>query len=213
MLVHAANDLAFGEAIANRLAELAALSDEPGRLTRLYLGPAHRPRRRPGRLLDARRRDVDPHRSAGQRRRPLRSARRRNADADARLPHRQRPQCRPVRRAAWGGHGDRSGEGGVQIRHAVSVRHRGDRLRRRRGRALCLDARRIAGAGRHVRRKGARRARRKRHFPARGAGAISAAIRRAWLPRNVRRTGRSATSKCTSNKARCWKRKACRWAL
>ena len=42
MLVHAANDPAFGEAIANRLAELAALSDEPGRLTRLYLGPAHR---------------------------------------------------------------------------------------------------------------------------------------------------------------------------
>ena len=33
---------AFGEAISNRLAELAALSDEPGRLTRLYLSPAHR---------------------------------------------------------------------------------------------------------------------------------------------------------------------------
>jgi allantoate deiminase len=42
MLVHAADHPAFGEAIANRLAELAALSDEPGRLTRLYLGPAHR---------------------------------------------------------------------------------------------------------------------------------------------------------------------------
>jgi len=40
--VHAANDPAFGEAISNRLAELAALSDEPGRLTRLYLSPAHR---------------------------------------------------------------------------------------------------------------------------------------------------------------------------
>jgi allantoate deiminase len=42
MLVRAADQLAFGEAIANRLIELAALSDEPGRLTRLYLGPAHR---------------------------------------------------------------------------------------------------------------------------------------------------------------------------
>src|SRR6202167_5353062 len=42
MLEKAADQLAFGEAIANRLAELAALSDEPGRLTRLYLGPAHR---------------------------------------------------------------------------------------------------------------------------------------------------------------------------
>jgi allantoate deiminase len=42
MVVHAADHPAFGEAIANRLAELAALSDEPGRLTRLYLGPAHR---------------------------------------------------------------------------------------------------------------------------------------------------------------------------
>ena len=38
----AANYPAFGEAISNRLAELAALSDEPGRLTRLYLSPAHR---------------------------------------------------------------------------------------------------------------------------------------------------------------------------
>ncbi len=33
---------ALGEAIAQRLAELAAISDEPGRLTRLYLGPGHR---------------------------------------------------------------------------------------------------------------------------------------------------------------------------
>lgn len=33
---------ALGEAIATRLAELATVSDEPGRLTRLYLGPAHR---------------------------------------------------------------------------------------------------------------------------------------------------------------------------
>ena len=38
----AAEHSAFGEAISNRLAELAALSDEPGRLTRLYLSPAHR---------------------------------------------------------------------------------------------------------------------------------------------------------------------------
>ena len=37
-----AEDTALGEAIANRLVELAAVSDEPGRLTRLYLGPAHR---------------------------------------------------------------------------------------------------------------------------------------------------------------------------
>jgi allantoate deiminase len=40
--VRAADHPAFGEAISNRLAELAALSDEPGRLTRLYLSPAHR---------------------------------------------------------------------------------------------------------------------------------------------------------------------------
>jgi allantoate deiminase len=37
-----ASDGAWGEAIATRLAELATISDEPGRLTRLYLGPAHR---------------------------------------------------------------------------------------------------------------------------------------------------------------------------
>jgi allantoate deiminase len=40
--VAAAEHPAFGEAISNKLAELAALSDEPGRLTRLYLSPAHR---------------------------------------------------------------------------------------------------------------------------------------------------------------------------
>src|SRR5262245_31233159 len=40
--VQAADHPAFGEAISNRLAELAALSDEPSRLTRLYLSPAHR---------------------------------------------------------------------------------------------------------------------------------------------------------------------------
>src|SRR4029078_4700187 len=40
--VTAADHPAFGEAISNRLAELAALSDEPGHLTRLYLSPAHR---------------------------------------------------------------------------------------------------------------------------------------------------------------------------
>jgi hydantoinase/carbamoylase family amidase len=33
---------ALGEAVAARLIELAAVTDEPGRLTRLYLSPAHR---------------------------------------------------------------------------------------------------------------------------------------------------------------------------
>jgi allantoate deiminase len=37
-----AEDSQLGTAIAARLAELAALSDEAGRLTRIYLGPAHR---------------------------------------------------------------------------------------------------------------------------------------------------------------------------
>lgn len=37
-----AGDSELGAAIAARLAELAALSDESGRLTRLYLSPAHR---------------------------------------------------------------------------------------------------------------------------------------------------------------------------
>ena len=40
--MRAAGHPAFGDVISNRLAELAALSDEPGRLTRLYLSPAHR---------------------------------------------------------------------------------------------------------------------------------------------------------------------------
>jgi allantoate deiminase len=37
-----ADNLVFGDAISQRLIELAALSDESGRLTRLYLSPAHR---------------------------------------------------------------------------------------------------------------------------------------------------------------------------
>jgi len=35
-------DTGLGEAIAAKLSDLAAVSDEPGRLTRLYLSPAHR---------------------------------------------------------------------------------------------------------------------------------------------------------------------------
>ena len=40
--VQAADQGTLGQAIADRLAELAAVSDDPGNLTRLYLGPAHR---------------------------------------------------------------------------------------------------------------------------------------------------------------------------
>ncbi len=40
--VQAADQGTLGQAIADRLAELAAVSDEPSNLTRLYLGPAHR---------------------------------------------------------------------------------------------------------------------------------------------------------------------------
>ncbi len=40
--VQAADHGTLGQAIADRLVELAAVSDEPGTLTRLYLGPAHR---------------------------------------------------------------------------------------------------------------------------------------------------------------------------
>jgi allantoate deiminase len=40
--MHAAEHSTLGEAIAARLIELAATSDERGRLTRLYLGPGHR---------------------------------------------------------------------------------------------------------------------------------------------------------------------------
>jgi len=41
-ITHAADHGALGKTIVDRLAELAAVSDEPGRLTRLYLGPGHR---------------------------------------------------------------------------------------------------------------------------------------------------------------------------
>jgi allantoate deiminase len=36
------NSVRYGETIVDRIGCLAALSDEPGKLTRLYLGPAHR---------------------------------------------------------------------------------------------------------------------------------------------------------------------------
>ncbi len=38
----ASDEVTLGLAITERLGELAAISDEPGRLTRLYLGPGHR---------------------------------------------------------------------------------------------------------------------------------------------------------------------------
>jgi len=40
--MQAADQGTLGQAIADRLVELAAVSDEPSRLTRLYLGPGHR---------------------------------------------------------------------------------------------------------------------------------------------------------------------------
>lgn len=40
--VQVAEEGTLGQAIADRLVELAAISDEPNNLTRLYLGPAHR---------------------------------------------------------------------------------------------------------------------------------------------------------------------------
>ena len=40
--MQAVDQSTLGQAIADRLVELAAVSDEPGRLTRLYLGPGHR---------------------------------------------------------------------------------------------------------------------------------------------------------------------------
>ena len=88
--------------------------------------------------------------------------RRRTADADPRLPHRHGARCRPVRWRAGRHPRHRSGEGGVQIRQSLSVRHRSRRIRRRRRRALCLYARRLEGAGGPLRFKGARRNRRRR---------------------------------------------------
>ena len=41
-ITHAADHATLGKTIVDRLTELAAVSDEPGRLTRLYLGPGHR---------------------------------------------------------------------------------------------------------------------------------------------------------------------------
>jgi allantoate deiminase len=41
-IMQAADQGVLGQRIADRLVELSAVSDEPGRLTRLYLGPAHR---------------------------------------------------------------------------------------------------------------------------------------------------------------------------
>ena len=212
MLVHAANDPAFGEAIANRLAELAALSDEPGRLTRLYLGPAHR---RATDLVAYWMRDagmsvrIDPlasvvgryeARDGGTQTLMLGS----HIDSVRNAGRFDGPlgvvTAIEVVKAAF--------KSGTRFPFAIEVIAFGDEEGVRFASTLS-GSRALA---RHVRRKGARRARRERHFTARGAGRFrlrSVALR---PPRNVRRIGPSATSKCTSNKARCWKRKACRWA-
>ena len=169
------------------------------------------PRHRSRELLDARRRHVGAARSARQRGRPLRGTGRQYADAPSRLPYRQRAQRRTLRWAAWRRHRHRGGEGGLPGRQALPVRPRGHRFRRRRRRALCYDARRLARTRRYLRRKGARRARREHDLTARGADRLRL--------RSVAGRGREALIRphpglCRGahRAGRCWKRKVCRSA-
>ena len=132
----------FGEAIADRLVELAALSDEPGRLTRLYLSPAHR---RAADLVGYWMREAGMTTRIDALGSVVGRYRARDGGTQTLLLGSHidtRARCRPVRRPARRRHRHRSGEGGVQIRQALPVRHRSHRLRRRRRRAFCLHARR-----------------------------------------------------------------------
>ena len=199
--------------ISNRLVELAALSDEPGRLTRLYLGPAHR---RATDLVAYWMRDagmsvrIDPLASVVGR---YEAQRRRHADAAARLAYRQRAQCRPVRWAARRRHRDRGGESRVQIRQALSRSRSKSSLSATK--KACALPRRSAGsralAGTFDE-KALDELDESNDFAARGAHRVRLRSVAPVRGETSARIDPSAMSKCISSKARCWKRRACRSA-
>ena len=146
----AAHHPAFGEVISSRLAELAALSDEPGRLTRLYLSPAHR---RAIDLVSYWMRDA----GMSVRLDPLASVVGRYEAQDGGTPTLLLgSHIDSVRNAGRfdGPLGVVTAievvEGGVPGRQALSVRDRSRGVRRRGRRALRHHARRLAGAGRQL---------------------------------------------------------------
>ena len=72
----------LGELIYSRIGELARISDDPDRLTRLYLSPAHKRAADLVGAVDARGRHERPHRCDGQRR-----------SAAGRARHQTHPLC------------------------------------------------------------------------------------------------------------------------
>ena len=148
----------------------------------------------------------------GERCRALRRADAGLACAAARLAHRHGAQCRQVRRQPRRGRGNRGGGGAAPGRDAPAFRHRGDRVRRRGGRALSGDADRLAGGRGHVRSGGARRGGRGRRDHAGRPGTVR--LRSGAHRRGRRGSARacSAIARCTSSKGRCWRRRTCRSA-
>ncbi len=212
MLEKAADHPAFGEAISNRLAELAALSDEPGRLTRLYLARPP-PRHRSGQPIGC----ATPECRCG-------SIRWRASSAATKRGTAARRRC------MLGSHIDsvrNAGrfDGPLGVVTAIEVVKAAFRSGKRFPFAIEVIAFGDEEGVRFASTLGGSRALAgtfdEKALDELDENAISrrealADLRLRSVARRcreaLRRTGPSAMSKCTSSKARCWKRKACRSA-
>ena len=199
--------VAADEVVA-RCRELARVSDEPGRLTRLFGGPGmERANALVGRWMEEAGMAVrvDAARNLVGRAAGLGPGR---GHAPARLAPRHGARRRRVRRAARRALRDRlrraaAGGGG----HAAVRRRRARRSPTRRGcgsATAYLGSRAVAGT---VDRRAARPRGRRRRHRARGARGDGRGDR----PR-ARASGCSATARCTSSRGRCWRSAGCRSA-
>ena len=198
--------ISLGEEIVGRINELGAISETPEHLD-AHL-PHHGASRggRPDPVLDARGRHARASRCDRQCLRPLRRRAAGPAVPDARLALRHRPRRRQMGRPARADHGDFLRRRSEPARAAIAVRDRGDRLRRRGGRALRLDAARQPRGRRHLRSRACSAQETRPEFR----------CARRWSqfgldPDHIGAAARAPTrtcspmSNCTSSRGRCWK--------
>ena len=195
-----------------RLDEFAAFTDEPGKLTRLYLSPVLSRRLRALRAMGARGRHGAGDRRGRQRPRALRGQDAARAGADDRLAYRHRARRRPLRRQSRRARGARASssscaERGERLDHAIDIVAFGDEegvrfpdhhdrlARARRARVRRARSTRADADGRHAAR-GADRLRR------RSRTRCSSCARAASPP----------SSNCISSRGRCWRPRASRSA-
>ncbi len=143
----------LGDEIVGRINQLAAISETPEHLARIFLTTEHRAAAELILGWMRRGRNARASRCDRQCLRPLRRRAAGLAVPDAGLALRHRPRRRQMGRPARADHGDFLRRRSAQERAAIAVRDRGDRLRRRGGGPLCLDAARQPRGRRNLRRE------------------------------------------------------------